>query len=53
MSSRTKSSLKIVSILIVVVLLLGRFGIVVIPALAPYIFWLLITAFVLLFISTL
>ncbi|MEM8895199.1 MAG: hypothetical protein AAGC88_11525 [Bacteroidota bacterium] len=53
MSSKTKSSLKIISILIVVVVLLSRFGIVVIPALAPYIFWLLIVAFVLLFLSTL
>lgn len=53
MSSKTKSSLKIISILIVVVVLLGRFGVVVIPALAPYIFWLLIIAFLLLFLSTL
>lgn len=53
MSSRTKSTLKIISIIIVAVLLLGRFGVVVIPALAPYIFWLLVIAYVLLFISTL
>lgn len=52
MSSKTKSTFKIISILIVVVVLLGRFNIVVIPMLAPYIFWLLIIAFVLLLLAS-
>lgn len=52
MSSSMKSTLKIISIIIVVLLLLNQFSIVIIPMLSPYIFWLLIIAYVMLLLAS-
>ncbi len=47
MSQRTRSIVKLVAVLVVLLLVLGELSIVIIPAIAPYRFWLMVIAFML------
>ncbi len=51
MSNKTRSILKLVAILIVVLTVLMKLSIIIIPALVPHLLWMVIIAFGLLFIS--
>lgn len=52
MSQRTRSIIKLIGVLIVLLLVLGELSIVIIPAVAPYKFWLMVIAFMLVLISS-
>ena len=51
MSTKTKSLIKMTAVIIVLLMVLMQLGIVVIPMLVPYKFWLVVIAFALLLIS--
>ncbi|MEQ9118538.1 MAG: hypothetical protein RLN97_09960 [Fulvivirga sp.] len=51
MSSKTRSILKLVAILVVVLCVLMKMSIIIIPVLVPHMFWMVVIAFGLLFIS--
>ncbi|MEQ8925839.1 MULTISPECIES: hypothetical protein [Fulvivirga] len=51
MSNKTRSVLKLVAIIIVVLCVLMNLSIVIIPVLAPHAFWMVVIAFGLLFIA--
>lgn len=50
MSQRTRSVIKLIAVLVVLLLVLGELSIVIIPAIAPYKFWLMVIAFMLVLI---
>lgn len=52
MSQRTRSIIKLIAVLIVLLLVLGELSIVIIPAVAPYKFWLMVIAFMLVLVSS-
>ena len=52
MNTKTRSMLRIISILIVALMVLMELNIVVIPALVAYKFWLMVISFCLLIISS-
>ncbi len=52
MSNRTRSVIKLIAVLIVLFLVLGELSIVIIPAVAPYKFWLMVIAFMMVLISS-
>ena len=52
MNAKTKSALKMIAILIVILMVLMQLNIVVIPMLVPYSFWLMVIAFAMLWISS-
>lgn len=52
MSQRTRSIIKLIAVLIVLLIVLGELSIVIIPFLAPYKFWLMVIAFMMVLISS-
>lgn len=52
MSQRTRSLIKLLAVLVVLLLVLGQLSIVIIPAIVPYTFWLMVIAFMLVLISS-
>ncbi|CAD5251033.1 MAG: hypothetical protein ACMVP2_03105 [Imperialibacter sp.] len=52
MSQRTRSIIKLIAVLVVLLLVLGELSIVIIPAIAAYKFWLMVIAFMLVLISS-
>lgn len=52
MSNKTRSFLKLLSVIIVALCILMKMSIVTIPVLSPYMFWLLVAAFGMLFLSS-
>ncbi|MBL6448360.1 hypothetical protein JMN32_18750 [Fulvivirga sp. 29W222] len=52
MSSKTRSTLKIVSIILIVLWALMAKAIIVVPMLGPYMFWIVIISFILLLVSS-
>ncbi|UII20235.1 hypothetical protein [Fulvivirga ligni] len=51
MSTKTRSTLKIVSVLLFAMWILMVQSIIIVPALQPYLFWIVVLSFVLLFIA--
>ena len=52
MSSRTRSLIKLIAVLLVVLAVLMQLSIIIIPALAIYKFWIVVIAFAFLLIAT-
>lgn len=52
MSNKTRSTLKIVSIILIVLWALMARSIIAIPILAPYMFWIVIISFILLLVAS-
>jgi hypothetical protein len=52
MSRRTKNTLKLVAIIVVMVLVFMELGFIAIPVIAPYKFWLSVIAFCLVLIAS-
>jgi len=52
MSNKTRSIIRLISVLLVIVAVLHHLNILVIPALAQYIFWMVVAGFGLLLISS-
>lgn len=52
MSSKTKSTLKLIAIIIVLLMVALHLGIVIIPAIATYKFWLMVVAAVMLILAS-
>jgi len=52
MSNKTRSILRLISVLLVILAVLHRLGIVVIPSLSPYMFWMVVAGFGLLLITS-
>jgi len=52
MSQRTRSIIKLIAVLIVLLIVLGELSIVIIPFLTPYKFWLMVIAFMMVLISS-
>jgi len=52
MSQRTRSIIKFIAVLIVLLIVLGELSIVIIPFLVPYKFWLMVIAFMMVLISS-
>ncbi len=52
MSSQTKSTLKLIAIVLVILMILMHLGVIAIPFLVSYKFWILIGAFVLLLLAS-
>ncbi|UXP32551.1 hypothetical protein N6H18_00985 [Reichenbachiella agarivorans] len=51
MSSQTKSTLKLIAILLVLMMVLMHLNLVIIPVLVSYKFWIVVGAFILLLIA--
>jgi hypothetical protein len=52
MSNKTRSIIKLIAVLLVLLAVLIKMGIVIIPALSAYIFWMVVIAFGMVLISS-
>lgn len=52
MSNKTRSTLKIVSIILIVLWALRAKAIIIVPILDPYMFWIVIISFILLLVAS-
>ncbi|MBU2912504.1 MULTISPECIES: hypothetical protein [Reichenbachiella] len=52
MSSQTRSTLKLIAIILVIFMVLMQLNLVIIPALAVYKFWVMVGAFILLLVAS-
>ena len=51
MDNKTRSTLKLIALLIVILMVVMELGWIIIPFLVPYVFWLMVIAFGLLLIA--